>query len=506
MPAADNKRIAKNTVFLFLRMLLSMGVALYTSRVVLEALGVTDYGVYNVVGGLTSMFTFFSSALTNATQRFLNFALGSDDGLKVRQIFNLSLLVYAVAGIAIVAIAIPVGRWFIANELVIPPDKLHAANVILLTVLASLLFTLVGSVYESVLIARENMKIYAYIGIFDVVVKLLIAFSIMMLGSGRLIAYAIMISVATLVQKIVMMIYCRRRYPETRLLRYWNGTAFRELFGFAGWNIYGCAVWMLNEQGVNILLNMFFGPVVNAARGLALQVNSAVNQFSSSFYTAVRPQVIKSYASRQYDEFHQLLYRSGRFSYYLMWFLCVPLMLRPSFILNLWLKEVPEYTAPFLVLVLVYSLINTFNNPLWTAIQAVGKLRKTSIYGSTFYLIAFPCCYLALKMGMSAVSVFYITIIVRFFYLIIAAWILGEYTDVNVKTLMRLIIWPSALISAVSLAVLLPLNAFVADDFVGFLCMGLASVIVNGIVIFSLGMSRGERAFIISKFKTFLNL
>lgn len=502
MGSVNQKRIAKNTIFLYIRMLLSMCVSFYTSRIILVSLGIDDYGVYSVVGGLTSMFVFFSTALTNAAQRFLNFELGVGDEKRIRKIFSQYIIIYSFISIIIVAVAIPVGFWFIDNKLTIPYSQLFDAKVVLMSVLISLVATFIGSVYESVLIARENMKIYAYLGIIDVCMKLIVAYMLYLFPHNiRLIVYSILLSAIVILHKIIMIAYCRKHYPEAKFKYGFEKKSLFDMLNFAGWNIYGCGVWMLNEQGINIILNIFFGPVINAARALALQVSGAVNQFATSFYTAVRPQIIKSYASEQYEEFYRLVVSSGRYAFFLMWILCLPIMLRVDTILDIWLIEIPSYTKSFLIWVLICSLINTLDNPLWTATQAVGKLKSTCLYGSTFYLLVFPISYIVLRAGASPVSVFYVMAIIRFLYLIIVAYILGGYTDIGLKTFLLEIVAPCSLVVLVSTTIMLIVNSLFPYNLLGLILVVFISVVVSLIAIAFLGISAVERHYIINKIR-----
>lgn len=499
---ADNsKRIAKNTAFLYIRMLTIMGVTFYTSRVILSALGVVDFGIYNVVGGLSSSFIFFSSALTNSTQRFLNMELGVNSLGKVRDIFNLSLLIYTVIALVVFIVGIVIGSWFIEHKLVIPADRLNAAYIILYTMLISLGITFIASVFESVLIARENMKLYAYLGVFDAMTKLGIAYCIMHINEQKLILYAIMMALAQVILKAILVLYCFIKYPECKISFYWNKWLFKEMFSFTGWNIYGSGVWMINEQGINILLNIFFGPVVNAARGISVQVNNAINNFSTNFFVAVRPQIIKTYAVENYGYLKKLVFASSKFSVYLLWILCVPVILRTEYVLSIWLGEVPNYTVSFVQWILVYSLVNSLNNPVWSVVMATGRLKKTVLIGSNIFLLAFPISYIFIKIDFSPSIVYLILVLMRLIFLFVSILIVGKLVNLTLKEYCLNVLLP-IIIALVPISLILQtMNIFFSQNFISFVSICLTSTLLSVLSIYACGISQAERTFILKNVK-----
>lgn len=496
---ANNKRIAKNTIFLYIRMLLIMGVTLYTSRVVLEVLGVTDFGIYNVVGGLASSFVFFSTSLSNATQRFLNIELGKNNLIQVRNIFNLSLLVYVVIALGVVLISEPIGSWFIEYKLSIPSDRMEAVYWVFHIMILSLVITLVGTVFDSILIARENMKIYSYVGIFEAVGKLLIVYLLAYLPFDKLKLYSLLLFSITFIAKAAPAVYCIRHYQECQFRYFWDKSLFLSLFKFVGWNTVGTAVWAINEQGMNLLLNMFFGPIVNAARAVSVQVNAAVNNFTSNFFVAVRPQIVKSYANRDYDYFIQLLYSSSRYSFYLMWLLSLPIILRTSYILCIWLGTVPEYTVSFVQWILIYSLVNVLTNPFWSAIQAIGKLKQYIIIGSLVYLMAFPISYIFLKLGYNPVVSFQILSVVRFVYLFVTMKIVKNYIEFSIWEYVKKVFFPIILIIVPSWILNHSINSLFPETFLSLVYISLISLILTITIIYYIGISSKERLFINAK-------
>ena len=500
----NNKRIAKNTLFLYLRMLLVMGVTLYTSRIILNTLGVEDYGIYNVVGGLASSFVFFSSSLSNATQRFLNVELGKNNLENVRKIFNLSLLIYCTIAFLVIITAEIIGIWLIQNKLVIPDGRIDAAFWCFHVVIASLAITLIGTVFDSVLIARENMKIYAYMGIFDAVGKLAIVFMLDFFTFDKLKLYSILLFAISVTSKLIPAIICFRKYPECKLKYHWDKNLFLNMFKFVGWNGFGTAVWAINEQGTNIILNMFFGPVVNAARGIAAHVNAAINNFSSNFYVAVRPQIIKSYASGDYEYFTRLIYNSSRYSFFLLLVLCLPVMLRTEYILSWWLGIVPEYTTEFIRWILLFSLVNVLTNPFWSAIQAIGKLQRYVILGSTVYLMAFPISYIFLKFGYNPVTVFKILVCIRSIYLFVVIKITNRYISIPLIQYLKEVILPVTIIFISAGTIMYYINSLFPQNFICLILVTIICIFTTTLIIVLIGINQNERQLLISKIRSFI--
>lgn len=497
----NNKRIAKNTLMLYIRMALVMAVTLYTSRVILQSLGIVDYGLYNVIGGMTLMFGFFQSSLSNATQRYLNVELGRNDHEGVNRIFSLSQLIYFAMSILVVIIAEIIGLWFIYNKLTIPPDRLDAALWVFHTTVISLFFTLNGIVYNSMLIANEDMKAYAYLGIIEVVLKLLIAFALFYSPFDRLKLYSVLFLLVTLSVQSFYAVICLHKYKEAHFHFYWSKNIFREMFAFMGWNTIGTAAWALNFQGINILFNIFFGPVINAANGIASQVNSAVTKFSMNIYTAVQPQIVKSYAAGDYDYFRSLIYNSSRYSYYLMWLLCLPIMLRIDYILELWLGNVPESTNHFVIWMLIHSLIYALTSPFWIAIQAVGNLKKYTIWTNATYLLAFPLTYISFKIGSSAIAALQFLVLARLLHLIVSIVITNKFINIGILHYFKHTILPITKITILTLLILLSANLIFPDNLIGFLTMIIFSLLIILLIIFFIGINQKERAMVTNKLK-----
>lgn len=480
-------------------MMFIMIVTLYTSRVILRVLGVVDYGIYNVIGGVSSSFIFFSTALSNATQRFLNIKLGENNITGAREVFNNCFLIYLGIGLIICIVGIPLGYWFVTHKLQIPPERMDAAIWVFYVTIIMFTVTMMMNVFDSVLIARENMKVYAYIGILEAVLKLLIVYAVSFTDYDRLKLYALLLCITHITAKSLPAVVSLQKYEECTFNLTPKKSLIKEMFGFIGWNGFGCAVWMINEQGINILLNMFFGPVVNAARAISAQVTAAVNNFSSNFFVATRPQIIKSYAAKDYDYFTKLLYASSKFSFFLTWALCLPIMAKAGYILDIWLKTPPAYAAEFVVWSLLYCSINVLTNPSWSAIQAIGKLGKYISIGSTVFLMIFPLSFLLLWVGHNPVVVFKVMCIIRFIYVLVAVQIINQYIEYPLISYLKQVIFPISIVALPSALLNFSISNAFDNTFIMLLIFSIISFSITIFTSFIIGLNRREKNLVISK-------
>ena len=343
----NNKRIFKNTMMLYCRMLLMLFVSLYTSRITLSTLGIENFGIYNVVGGVVVLFSFLSSAMSSATQRFLNFELGKSDGQRVRQVFGMSLVVHAVIAIIVLFLAETIGLWFLNNKLNIPDSRMVAANWVYQL---SIFGTIVGILrvpYNATIIAHERMSYYAYLGIAEAILKLVVVFTLTLVSVDKLILFAILLQSVSLLLLFVNVTYCVRKFNSAWPVFVKDRALFCDLISFSGWSLFGAVANVSRDQGVNVILNLFYGVTANAAMGVANQVNGAVYQFVSNFQVAFSPQIVKSYSAGERGYFNSLVFNASKYSFFLMWFLSLPVLVNTDFILNLWLKNPPEYASEF---------------------------------------------------------------------------------------------------------------------------------------------------------------
>lgn len=413
-------------------MFLIMGVSLYISRVVLETLGVDDFGIYNVVGGIVTMFSFINGSLGSATSRYITFELGKKDYSKLNQIFNVAFVVHVFIAVVIVILAETVGLWFFYEKMVIPDDRLSAAFWVYQISILTSFFSMTQVPYNAVIIARENMKVYAYVGIFEVLAKLLIVYMIKFSPIDTLIYYAMLLCVLQISILLYYRYFCSSRYQESHLKICKDKTLYKSIFTYAGSDMIGSVSVMAQGQGLNMLLNVYFGTAVNAARAIAYQVQGAVTQFSNNFMTAVRPQIIKSYAQGDMDDMWRLVVQSSCFSFYLMFLICLPIMLETDTILSLWLGEYPGHSVSFLKLVLVLCLIQTVKTPRVTIFHAMAKVFWSNITVGIVLCMVFPLAYLFLRLGYSPESVFWAANITMVLSEFVSVFVLRHFIDFSI--------------------------------------------------------------------------
>lgn len=410
---ANSKRVAKNTIFLYIRMLLVMAVSIYTSRVVLATLGVSDYGIYNVVGGVVGFLGFLNSSMANAVQRFLSFELGKGEKGETNRVFCSAVVAHVIISIVVVIALELVGPWFISTKMSIPADRMDVAEWVFQCSVFTVLFSFVQVPYNAIIIAKEKMGIYAYVSIIEVLAKLGIVYLLVVIPFDKLSMYAILQMVVTIAILMIYRVYCIKKFEEAHFHFIKDFRKLKEIVSFAGWNLIGEFSWAVTNQGTSIILNMFCGPVVNAAQGVSNQVNSAVSRFIANFQTALNPQIIKSYSASQFKDMVKLVSRGSRMSFFLLLFLSLPLIYEMDYILNLWLVEVPKYATIFCQLTLICSLVMIITNLLVQVIRATGNIRNYQFSTALFSLATFPLAYYALKVGMTPAIVVVIMIFVQ---------------------------------------------------------------------------------------------
>lgn len=497
----NNKRIAKNTLLLYLRMLLTMGVSLYTSRIVLNALGVEDFGIYNVVGGVVAMFSMLSGSLSAATSRFLTFELGRKDLLKLKKVFSTSVTIHIVLAFIIVLLAESIGVWFLNHKMNIPVDRLTAANWVLQCSIFTFAINLISIPYNASIIAHEKMNAFAYISILQSVLKLAVVYLLLVINHDKLIIYALLLAAVALVIRLIYTIYCKKHFEECHYCFVYDKAMMKEISSFAGWNMIGASSAILRGEGTNILINIFSGSAVNAARGISFQVNNAVSQFVQSFMTAVNPQITKSYASGDHKYMMTLVFQGARFSFYLLLFLSLPILIKTDYILTLWLKVVPDHTILFVRLILVFSIIESLSNPLVTAMLATGNIRKYQIIVGGFQMMNFPVSWLLLKLGFFPE----ITIIVFIFFSLCCLTsrlvLLKRMIHLQVKNYIKKVLLNVFLVSIVAIIIPTYIAHITNDTFTGFMFTSLSAVCITLLVIYFIGLKSKERAFVLNKVK-----
>jgi len=430
-------------------MLLVMGVALYTSRVVLDVLGITDYGIYSVVGGFVAMMGFFSSSLSNASLRYISIGLGKNDQIETKQAFKQSFTIMLILSFLLLIIGETIGLWFVCNKLVIPPHRLDTAIWVYQASLISVITTINQVSLMATIIAHEKMNIYAYLGIFEAVSKLVIAYIITWMSNmDSLILYSYLTTFISIAIFITYLTYCIRNFPECQSISlYWNKKMAKEMSHFIGYNLFGCFAWSAGIEGTNIILNLFFGPIINAARAISVQVSAVTTRFTENIITAFKPQIIKSYASNEQTYMFSLIERSSKFSYFMAAIISIPIMFDIEYILELWLGQTPEYTISFCRLALCDSLIGVFVPPLWIAVNATGKIKNNQVYGRLITLAVLPASYLLLKVYSNPVIPFIITLVSSILYWMYCIYDIKKQIGFDISSYINHVIRPSLLFS-----------------------------------------------------------
>ena len=497
--SANNKRIAKNTLLLYVRMLFGMLVSLFTSRVILQTLGVEDYGVYNVVGGVITMFTFLNSAMSSATSRYITFEIGKGNMEQLKKVFSTALQIHAIIALLIVILGETVGLWFLMNELVIPDGRMDAAMWVYQCSIVTAVVTIMSVPYNADIIAHEKMSAFAYISVLEILLKLAIVYLLVVLPFDKLKVYAVLVLMVCLLIRYIYTRYCHKHFEESHYIHRIDKPLLKEMSSFAGWSFWGNLAAILYSQGLNMMLNIFFGPVVNAARGIATQIQSVVTQFVTNFQMALNPQITKTYASGEMDKMHSLMFRSARFSFMLLFFLSLPIMLETNYILTLWLGIVPENTVIFARIIIAISLIYTIANPCVIANQATGKVKVYQAVVGGLLLLILPISYIVLKMGAPAYSVFIVHFCVESVAQFARMYMLRNMIDLPLLSYVKNIYLP--IMGVVALSMVLPLLVYsnMQEGFIRLLAVGMTCVVSVAMTSLFIGMTRNERSFLIDK-------
>lgn len=495
---ADNARLAKNTMFLYFRMIFIMAVTLYTSRVVLRVLGVEDFGIFNVVAGVVAMFGFLNSSMSATTQRFISFSLGRGDD-NLNKVFSTCVLTHALIALGVLVLVESVGLWFLYNKMIIPEVRMDAAFWVFQFSVLSTVVTVMSIPFNADIIAHEKMSAFAYISIVEVCLKLLIVFLLDVGNIDKLVLYGFLLLLVQCGIFLTYMGYCLRHFKESRFRFVYEKKLFSEVFSFAGWNLWGYLASILYTQGLNILLNVFFGPVVNAARGLANQVDGAIRLFASNFQMAINPQIVKTYAAKDLESMHKLVFRSSKFSFFLLLALSLPVMIEAPVILRLWLSTVPDWTASFLRLMLVVVIVDSVANPLMTSAAATGRIKLYQSVLGGIQLLIVPVAYVVLRMGGEPNSVFVVHICICLIAFAVRLFIVRGMIGLSIKKYLMEVCVKSGVVTVV--ATVLPLtlyfsmtNSLLCAIVVVFVSLG--SVAVSA---YAIGLTKSERVFVSDK-------
>ena len=494
--SSNNKRIAQNTLLLYFRMLLIMAVSLYTSRVILSALGIEDFGIYNVVGGVVALFSFLNSSMSTSTQRFLTFELGQGNLKQLKKVFAASLNIHLGICLFLVVLSETIGLWFLNTQMNIPEGRMLAANWVFQMSILSFCLSIVQTPFTASIIAHEKMSVFAYISVMEVFFKLAIAYLVTSVTFDRLIFYAILVFVVHLLINLSYQCYCFRNYVECRYRLEWNKSLYKQLTSFAGWNLFGSIAWLLKKQGINILLNIFFGPIVNASCGIAMQVSHAVTGFVSNFQTALNPQITKNYAQNNISYMEGLAYKGSKYSFFLLFFISFPLLLNLEYVLHLWLEDVPTYTSLFVILIIIESLGNVlWGNTMIVSMMATGRIRNYQIIVSSVLLMIVPISYLALKWGCDVSFVFYISIMMTLIAGLTRFSFCHKYIGYSYRRMFHEILRPVIGVLSLSVPLLLAVHKYYFDsqNFMHFSISVLVAIIVEFCAIWIVGLDKKEK-------------
>jgi len=491
----DNKRIAKNTLLLYIRMLLILFVSLYTSRIILNILGIEDFGIYNVIGGVVILFSFINNTLIITIQRFLNFELGKNNFQEAKRVFSMSVSVHIFISIIILIFAETIGLWFINTQLNFPSERMHAVNWVYQLSIITLIIQLLRIPYYATIVAYEKMSFFTYISIFETSVKLLSVLLLTFFVGDKLVLYSIFILFFTIAISYIYKIYCNKKTEISSYNFFFDRVLFRKISSFSSWSLFGSLANVSAQQGLNFMINIFYGVVVNASMGIANQISANVYNFVANFQTAFNPQLVKRYASGNKASFMQLLFQSSKFSYYLLFAISFPAVLYMDFIIKLWLGQIPEYVVSFSRLILVFLLIEAISAPLWMAVQAHGKIMTYQFIISFTIIMAIPFSYIALKLGYRPECVLIIRIVINLIVYSIRIIYLKLILDLNVKKYIKQVIIIPLVITIISIPIPL-ITAFNTDGWKGFIITTFLSLLTFIFFVYKLGLNQKERTFI----------
>ena len=502
--STNSRRIAKNTLLLYFRMLLTMVVSLYTSRVVLGALGVEDYGIYNVVGGVVSMFSMLSGSLSAAISRFITFELGTGNSEKLARVFSSSVTIQLCLCAIVLLGAETLGLWFLNNKMVIPESRIYAANWVYQLSLLTFVINLISIPYNAAIIAHEKMSAFAYISIFEAVSKLIVAYCIVVSQIDKLILYASMLATIAIIIRLIYGVYCKKRFEECTYHFIYDHDLLRQMFGFAGWNFIGTSSALLRDQGGNIVINLFCGPAVNAARGIAFQVNAAIHSFVSNFMTALNPQITKSYAAGDQKYMMTLLFQGARLSFYILLLLSLPVIINTHYILKLWLGQVPEHTVLFVQLVLVFGMCESISSPLITAMLATGKIRNYQLVVGGFQMMNLPVSYILLRLGAFPETVLIVAIVISQLCLASRLYMLRRLIGLKARDFIKKVYINVTVVTMLSTVIPFVLASTLEDNIWSFIMLCATAFSSTLFVEFYVGCTARERQFVVSKVKTII--
>lgn len=502
--SASNRRIAKNTLMLYIRMLFLMLIGLYTSRVVLESLGVVDYGLYGVIGGLVSMSAIITGSLTAAISRFITFEMGRGKEALLSEVFSSAVVIQLMLSVIVLVVAEPLGLWFINSHMNVAEGRLEAVHWVFQFSLLSFIINIISTPYNALIVAHERMSAFAWIGIFEGFGKLGAALLIAFSPIDRLIFYSSLMALVAVAVRVAYAAYCRTNFEECRSRMAWNSGLVKKMLSFAGWNFIGVASGVLRDHGGNILINIFSGPVANAARSVSMQLGGAVQGFVTNFMTAVNPQITKSFASGDRNYMMTLAFKSSRLSFFLLFILSLPVMINIDFILNIWLKEIPAGSSAFVILALIFSMSECISSPLITMMLATGDIRNYQIVVGGLQILNFPISYLILKAGAPPESILAVAVVISQLCLAARLIMLRRMVGLPIGKFMTDVYFRIIAVAALSFVPAFFLDSVTDEGWGGFILSCMASISFSAIIIWLIGLKSDERKILISRITDYI--
>lgn len=500
--SSNNKRIAKNTLFLYIRMALVLVVSLYTTRVIMEVLGIEDYGIYNIVSGFVTMFGFLNTSMSNGIQRFYNFALGRQNEYSVKDVYNTSILIQFILALLLLLILETVGRWYVNVKMVIPSDRLFAAQCIFQCSIVSLVIIVIQIPYSAAIMAYEKMNFYAYVSVFDVIAKLGIAYAINISPIDKLVFYGILNLLVSFICYLLYYSYAKYHFNHLKLDFKLRVNLFKPMLTFSGWNVFGSFAYVIKSQGLNLILNLFFGPIVNAARGISNMVMSAIQGFQSNVVIAFRPQLIQSYASGDVKRVERMFFSLSKVSFVLLAIISIPVIVEINYILKLWLgNNIPQYTTIFTILVLVNMVVSSLNTPISQVVHATGQMKNYQVITSLVICSMLPISWLFLKLGYSPTAVYWVSLIITLINQFICNLLLKRVFSYSLMYYLRKVILPCAIFTILVPILPYATTCILPSSFGRLLAVVAVTVLVSIVVTYYLILDSYEKESVVSFIK-----
>lgn len=503
--SSSNKRLAKNSAFLTIRMLIVLAITLYTTRVVLRVLGVEDYGVYNVVCGFVALFSFLNTSMSNGIQRFFNFELGKNGEAGANRVYCTALYIQLLLAIIIVVITEAIGIWYLHNKMVIPEGRLFAAEWIFQLSIMSFVFVIMQAPYTASVMAHEKMDFYAVVSVFDAVLKLGIVLVLPFLSGDSLIWYGVLVSLISVINFLFYFVYSKRNFPEIRFKKGFNRPLFKSMLVFSGWNLFGSFSGVMQEQGINLVINFFFGPIVNAARGVATQVNAGLEGFVNNITMPVRPQIVQSYARGDRRRMMNLTFSISKLSCCFLLMMAVPVSIEINYVLHIWLGDnIPDYAAIFTIIILFGSLISNLNAATSNVVHATGDMKHYQFWGSIIKISSVPIAFVLLRAYSQPELALLSVLICRLAGHIVGLFIVRRLVDLSLKEYLLKVVFPIVLVMGISIGLSFPLHFYMPEGFLRLVVVAIVGAASAGLSLYYLGLNQNERQLVSQLFVGFL--